>query len=236
MASPFSKFFALFGHHPAPVVITPPAEIIQPPKPPIMPTAKTYLERNPITLQLLQKIDPHVPASAAVLVEHLDDTLLYYQINTPQRIAAFLAQVLHESGHLRYMREIWGPTPAQKRYEGRADLGNTVAGDGSRFRGRGLIQTTGRANYARLSREMGIDFVANPQLLEMPKYAAHSAGAFWKRNNLNHFADMPAAQDGTSRADYSPFQLATIRINGGLNGYKERKALYLQALSVLPPE
>ncbi len=74
--------------------------------------------------------------------------MLFRQINTPARAAAFLAQVGHESGQLRYLREIWGPTPAQVRYEGRADLGNAQPGDGKRFMGRGLIQITGRKNYA----------------------------------------------------------------------------------------
>lgn len=82
----------------------------------------------------------------------LTDACRVFGIDTPQRQAAFLAQVAHESGSFRYVREIWGPTAAQQRYEGRADLGNTEPGDGQRYLGRGLIQLTGRAN-ARQARD-----------------------------------------------------------------------------------
>ena len=77
-----------------------------------------------------------------------------YEINTPLRLAAFIAQIAHESGDFKYTREIWGPTKAQIGYEGRLDLGNTVPGDGKRYRGRGLIQITGRSNYVKLSKKL----------------------------------------------------------------------------------
>ena len=69
-----------------------------------------------------------------------------FGLNKPHRLAHFLAQIMHESGSFKYDKEIWGPTAAQKRYEGRADLGNTQAGDGKRFMGRSAMQLTGRYN------------------------------------------------------------------------------------------
>lgn len=86
--------------------------------------------------------------------------------------AYVLATAWHESGRFRYMREIWGPTAAQRRYEGRKDLGNTVAGDGKRFMGRGFVQITGRRNYADWGRRLGLDLLNAPQLAEKPDIAA----------------------------------------------------------------
>ena len=95
-------------------------------------------------------------------------------------LAAFLAQVAHESGNFRYIREIWGPTPAQRGYEGRRDLGNTQPGDGKRYMGRGYIQITGRANYRRYGKKLGIDLENNPELAEQPDIAARVAVEYWK--------------------------------------------------------
>lgn len=154
---------------------------------------------------------------AAPLTSAFDE----YEINTPARQAAFLAQIAHETGRFKWIREIWGPTPAQVRYEGRADLGNTQPGDGKRFMGRGLIQVTGRANYTRAAAALGIDCVNHPELLEQPTNAARSAGDFWRTRGLNESAD--AGQ----------FERITRRINGGLNGYTERCVLWDQAKRVL---
>lgn len=85
--------------------------------------------------------------------------------------AYVLATVRHETGSLKWMREIWGPTPAQLRYEGRKDLGNVQKGDGKKFMGRGLVQITGRANYADWSRRLGIDLLKEPSLAEKPEIA-----------------------------------------------------------------
>lgn len=104
-------------------------------------------------------------------------------------MAAFIAQVGHESGQLKYVKEIWGPTAAQARYEGRKDLGNTVAGDGSKYRGRGLIQITGRANYMACGEGLGLDLLALPELLEIPQHACMSAAWFWATRGLNTLAD-----------------------------------------------
>ena len=137
------------------------------------------------------------------------------------RVAHFIAQVGHESGRLRHVREIWGPTAAQARYEARADLGNTQPGDGFRFRGRGLIQITGRGNYAICGSALGLDLESNPRLLETPLYAALSAGWYWHARGLNRYAD-----EGRPRT-------ITRRINGGLNGISDRLAILDRARQVL---
>jgi len=112
-----------------------------------------------------------------------------YQIVGTKRVAAFIAQIGHESGQMIYVREIWGPTPAQVKYEGRKDPGSTFPGDGFKYRGRGLIQITGRANYAACGEGLGLDLINQPELLEQPKSACLSAAWFWATNGLNTLAD-----------------------------------------------
>lgn len=155
------------------------------------------------------------------LADALTKTFERYSINTPLRQAHFLAQVLHESGAFKYNKEIWGPTTAQKGYEGRKDLGNTGPGDGIKFKGRGLIQLTGRANYAAASKEFGEDFINNPVLLESYPYAALIAGWFWHKRGLNTYAD---ADD---------VRTITKRINGGFNGLEDRLHWLTRAKIVL---
>lgn len=153
----------------------------------------------------------------------LSQAMGLFAIDTPARIAAFLAQIAHESGRLAYVRELWGPTPAQLRYEGRADLGNTRPGDGFRYRGRGLIQVTGRANYVQARDGLRLfvpnvpDFEARPELLEAPKWAALSAGHYWHVRGLNRVADE------------GDFLALTRRINGGTNGLADRRELWASA-------
>lgn len=144
------------------------------------------------------------------------------QINTRLRIAAFLAQVGHESGSLVYVKELGGDKYFQK-YEGRAELGNTQPGDGARFAGRGLIQITGRTNYGKASQALFGDdrLLRNPELLEQPEWAAKSAVWYWTTRNLNALADADRFTD------------ITRAINGGTNGLEDRKARYRYALSVL---
>ena len=151
----------------------------------------------------------------------LNTAMVRYQIVGPKRIAAFIAQIGHESGQLRYVKEIWGPTKAQARYEGRSDLGNNQPGDGSRFRGRGLIQITGRDNYMACGGGLGLDLIKQPELLEKPHHACMSAAWFWASRGLN------------TMADAGQFDKITQRINGGQNGAADRQALYARALKVL---
>ncbi len=123
------------------------------------------------------------------------------------------------------MEEIWGPTAQQKRYEPPSDLakrlGNTQPGDGFRYRGRGPIQITGRANYKKYGDLLSVDLVGNPDLAATPQFAFSTAGQFWKRNGLNELADV---QD---------FITITKRINGGLNGLADRQKYYAIAKNVL---
>ena len=154
-------------------------------------------------------------------LEPIESAMAEFEINTPQRQAAFLAQIGHESGGLHWTTELWGPTLAQSHYEGRADLGNVNPGDGFKFRGRGLIQTTGRDNFKRTGEALGVDLLAEPELLSLPDLAARSAGWFWKAHGLNELADV------------GDFMRITRRINGGTNGMDDRLALYEVAKEVL---
>ncbi len=134
-------------------------------------------------------------------------------IKTPLQKAHFLAQCAHESGNFVYTKEIWGPSSAQQRYEGRKDLGNTQPGDGFRFAGRGYIQVTGRANYTQFKKGVTDDVVANSTLVEK-KYVAETACWFWRTRKLNE----AAVDDSMGTLKY-----ITKRINGGYNGLDDRK-------------
>jgi putative chitinase len=175
----------------------------------------------PITQQQLLQILPNARTQAGVFVSVLNTAMQHYQIVGTKRAAAFIAQIGHESGQLRYVREIWGPTAAQRGYEGRDDLGNSVPGDGRKYCGRGLIQITGRANYAKCGDALGLDLISHPELLELPQHAAMSAAWFWKQKGLNDLADR------------DQFNTITRRINGGLNGLADRLALWEKARNVL---
>lgn len=140
----------------------------------------------------------------------------YGIMDSALRLAHFMAQLCHESGSFRYMEEIWGPTSAQRGYEGRADLGNTVPGDGKRYKGRGPIQLTGRANYRTFGRRIGIDLERHPEIAAVPSIGLHIALEYWKDRGLNALADM----DNVKRV--------TMAINGGMNGLDDRKARLAQ--------
>lgn len=158
---------------------------------------------------------------AAEWLPFVEAAMAEFEINTPARQAAFLAQIGHESGGLHWVIELWGPTIAQAHYEGRRDLGNTQDGDGFKFKGRGLIQTTGRDNYRRTGEALGVDLVGNPTLLAEPEMAARSAGWFWKTHGLNELADV------------GDFMRITRKINGGTNGMDDRLVLWTGAKEVL---
>lgn len=156
-------------------------------------------------------IEAHLPG--------LNSTLKKYRIDTPLRIAHFLSQTLHECGEFQFLEEI----ASGEDYEGRADLGNTEPGDGVRFKGRGLIQVTGAANYLDLSANTGIDFVGDPKKLATVKYAALGAGWFWDSRNLNSLAD------SRNHAEISR------RVNGvyPANGQDDRDKYLVRACRVL---
>ena len=161
-----------------------------------------------ITPQLLREI-AGVPVSKSI-VEHLSEYLPQvmdeYEINTRLRIAHFLAQIAHESAHFRTLEEY----ASGAAYEGRKDLGNVVKGDGRRYKGRGVIQLTGRHNYRKYGRLIGVDLENNPTRAAEPEISLRTAAEFWKQNNLNALAD---------RDDV---RAITRRINGGFNGLQDR--------------
>jgi putative chitinase len=174
----------------------------------------------------LQQIMPRLPASKlAQLLPHLGSAMSEYGINSAARASAFLAQLAHESGEFRWMEEIWGPTTAQRRYEPVSELakrlGNSQPGDGYRFKGRGPIQLTGRANYQRFGKLLGIDLVAQPELAAKPEVAFRIAALYWSSRGLNELAD---------RED---FREITRRINGGFNGLADRIKYFDRARAAL---
>ncbi len=171
-----------------------------------------------VTADELKRIMPHATdENIRKYLGPLNRAMAENNINTKERQAAFLSQVAVESGSLRYSEEI----ASGAAYEGRRDLGNTQPGDGKRFKGRGLIQLTGRANYESVGRALGVDLVNNPQLAESPEMSARIAAHFFKSRGLNEIAD---------RRDIG---LVSRRVNGGTNGLSERIAFFNTALAVL---
>src|SRR5687767_1892830 len=182
-----------------------------------------------LTAEQLQSIMPAVPAKRRdAFLPFLQAAMTEFAIVAPARIAAFLAQLAHESGQLRFMEEIWGPTEAQRRYEPTStlatDLGNSEVGDGKRFKGRGPIQITGRANYRRFGDLLGTDLISDPAQAARPEIAFRIAGLFWSKKGLNELAD---------RATPEAFRQITKRINGGINGLEDRQKFYAVACNVL---
>lgn len=155
--------------------------------------------------------------NAVKYLDGLNAAIIRYDLSTPLRLAHFLAQVGHESGSLHYHEEI----ASGEKYEMRLSLGNTEKGDGVKFKGRGLIQITGRANYKAYGDSVGIDFIANPSLLGQTPHAVDSAGWFWNLKKLNALADK------------DDLLHITKRINGGTNGIADRKARLANAKKVL---
>lgn len=170
-----------------------------------------------MTPEQLQLAIPYCGARAHAFAGPLTTAMAEFDISTPQRKAAFLAQVAHESGSLRYTLEI----ASGDAYEGRADLGNLQPGDGRRYKGRGLLQVTGRANYRACGNALGLDLISSPQLLESPAGASRSAGWYWKARSLNAFADRDA------------FGSLTKAINGGYTHLDERCAAWRAACKAL---
>jgi putative chitinase len=150
-----------------------------------------------------------------------------FDISTPARMAAFLAQILHESGEFRYDGEVWGPTDVQKRYDPptklAAKLGNTKTGDGFKYRGAGPLQLTGRSNFRQYGQLLNLDLENNPDLARNPEIGLRIACLYWKRHHLNALADQ------------EDFVGITKAVNGGLTGLNSRLNYYDDALKVLSP-
>jgi putative chitinase len=181
-----------------------------------------------ITKEQLLQILPNAGSKRAVLfTPAINGAARRWVINTPKRMAAFLAQVGHESGHLQYVRELGGTKYLAKYDTGplAERLGNSpeADGDGQFYRGRGLIQVTGRYNYLNCSLALFQDdrLLREPQLLEEPDWAVHSAGWFWFCKELNTLADA------------NEFTRITRIINGGTNGLAERREIWSRARHVL---
>lgn len=176
------------------------------------------LLRGALSLAQLRAIMPKLTAArGAEVLPYLVSAMREAGITSAARQAAFLAQLAHESAELRYFEEI--ATGAA--YEGRTDLGNTQAGDGVRFKGRGPIQLTGRANYRAAGAALGLDLENNPARAAQLDTGFRVAGWYWTTRNLN------------AKADAGDFDGITRAINGGLNGKAQRDAYWAKAKQVL---
>ncbi|MFN8242767.1 MAG: glycoside hydrolase family 19 protein [Ferruginibacter sp.] len=186
-----------------------------------------------MTLGQIKEATCSTSANAARFLDAINNACTQFNIDTPVRQLCFLAQTGHESGGLFYTEEL----ASGAAYEGRKSLGNVQKGDGVRFKGRGLIQITGRANYKAVGDALGVDFVKNPPLLggknvnncsaDQLKYAALSAAWFWKSRKLNDLADLidisKPIDSGNNLVNY---QAITKKINGGYNGLNDRLNRY----------
>ncbi len=189
-----------------------------------------------LTVEDLQLVMPRLkprPNEAQSYVAPLNAALERFEINTNLRMAAFLAQIAHESYDLKFWKEVWGPTPAQKRYEPPSDLatrlGNTEPGDGERYKGRGPIQLTGRANYRAFGESLGFGLEQRPQLVETPEVGFLVAGQYWQQKGCNALADAMA----TPGAALEQFAAITRKVNGGLNGIDDRVRRWTHIKNVL---
>ena len=174
-----------------------------------------------VTVDRLHRLAPAAsPFIIGGLAEHAGDVLTPFGIvASAQRLCHFLAQIAHESAHFQTLHE-YGARRYFERYDGRADLGNTEPGDGYRYRGRGLIQLTGRANYRRFGAALDLDLEADPELAAEPAIALSLAATYRADRRLNE------------PADRDDIETITRRINGGTNGLSDRRKLYARARSI----
>ena len=199
----------------------------------------------PITAQQLLQILPNAGPVAGVFVPVLNTAMGRYQIVGTKRIAAFIAQVGHESGHLTRLVEnlSYSADALRRNWPSRFSvelasavarkpeqianiaygnrMGNTAPGDGWKYRGRGLIQITGKNNYRACGEALGLELIAQPELLEKSQHDCMSAAWFWATNGLSTLADA------------GEFDAITQRINGAQTGAADRQALHARALKVL---
>lgn len=185
---------------------------------PVAPGAPTGDPGAGIGPEQLQQIVPTIDAAkAAEVAPHLNHAMAEAGIDTPQRQAMFIAQLAHESGGFQYLEEI----ASGEAYEGRSDLGNTEPGDGARYKGRGYIQLTGRANYRAAGEALGLDLEGHPELAALPENAARVAAWYWNSRDIN------------AAADSGDFVQVTRLINGGTNGLADREEYYARARAAL---
>lgn len=168
-----------------------------------------------ITPELLKEVAGASVSKKVVegLAKYLPEVMVDYEINTELRIAHFLAQIAHESDHFRTTEEY----ASGAAYEGRKDLGNVRKGDGRRYKGRGVIQLTGRANYHKYGKILGLPLEEHPEQAAMHKISLLTAAEYWKQKNLNALAD----QDNIKQI--------TRKINGGYNGLQSRIEMLARA-------
>jgi len=171
------------------------------------------------TKEKLQVVMPRaLPKKIDRCYDPLVEGMKKYKINTPLRAAHFIAQIGHETASLLYMEEIADGS----QYEGRADLGNTEPGDGKRFKGRGLIQLTGRANYVSYSTDCGTDYVAKPTAITTDPFACVDVACwYWNKRKINQLADK------------DDVKAVTKAVNGGFNGLDDRMDYLYRAKAVL---
>lgn len=181
-------------------------------------TTDTNAAQPLLTVDQLRRIMPNLPREKAEeYLPHLVKAMQEADITTPQRMAFFLAQLAHESYEFRFMEEV----ASGAAYEGRKDLGNTQPGDGRRYKGRGQIQVTGRANYRAAGKALGLDLEGSPELAATPEVGFRVAAWYWTSRNLNRWAD---ADD---------FVRVTKLINGGTLGLAHREKYLRRAREVL---
>ena len=165
----------------------------------------------------LDKLKGHIPDS---VLNQIPEAATKFNITTNLRLAHFLSQCAHESGNWKFKVEL----ASGKAYEGRKDLGNIHPGDGVKYKGRGFVQTTGRANYEKFSKFIGEDCVANPNLIS-DKYPLASAGFFFNSNKLWTICDLGSTDEVVKKV--------TKRVNGGYNGLAERLKYFTKYWSLL---
>lgn len=173
-----------------------------------------------INLAQLQEIMPNSGEKSEYYLPYIKKAMSSGGINNCARIAAFLAQIGHESGSLIYTTEIADGS----QYEGITDIGNTSPGDGVRYKGRGVIQVTGKYNYQIVSQGLGYDFVSDPEKLATVPYCIDSAVWWWNNHSLSPIAD------GNTQES---FDKTTRIINGGYNGKADRDSRWAVAKRVL---
>lgn len=180
---------------------------------------------NVVTADVLRAIVPRVFGAAAqrqsqiieAIASEFTPIVNEYEINTDLRLAHFLAQIVHESAGLQTTEEF----ASGAAYEGRVDLGNTVRGDGKRYKGRGVLQLTGRANYRRYGQILGLDLEGQPHIAAEPLISLRIACVYWRDRNINPLCD---ADDLVA---------VTRRVNGGTNGLADRGRYLAKAKAVL---